>query len=92
MINSSNLLKDNYYIQKLSTGCKNIDDCINGGISLQGITELSGESSAGKTQFALQLLLQVFNYVISVNFQLKKVEIMVIHFLFQQRMIFQLLD
>nr|XP_018906544.1 PREDICTED: DNA repair protein XRCC3-like [Bemisia tabaci]XP_018906545.1 PREDICTED: DNA repair protein XRCC3-like [Bemisia tabaci] len=43
----------------LSTGCDQIDLILNGGIPLQGITELSGESSCGKTQLCLQLCLTV---------------------------------
>lgn len=53
------LLHDYYYSRKLSTGCSDIDSCLDGGIPIQGITELSGESSSGKTQLGLQLLLQV---------------------------------
>lgn len=36
-----------------------LDNLLKGGIPLVGITELSGESSAGKTQISLQLCLCV---------------------------------
>jgi predicted ATP-dependent serine protease len=35
---------------RLSTGCENIDQCLGGGVLPRGITEISGEASAGKTQ------------------------------------------
>jgi DNA-repair protein XRCC3 len=43
----------------VSLGCAHIDSAINGGLRAEGITEFSGESSSGKTQVVLQLLLQV---------------------------------
>ena len=40
----------------LSTGCSEIDACLKGGFRVSsGITEVSGKSSSGKTQFCLQL-------------------------------------
>ncbi|NXL87639.1 XRCC3 protein, partial [Alectura lathami] len=45
--------------QKLSLGCPVLDSLLRGGIPLVGITELAGESSAGKTQIGLQLCLCV---------------------------------
>ncbi|KAM6335618.1 DNA repair protein XRCC3 isoform 2-T2 [Podargus strigoides] len=45
--------------QKLSLGCSVLDNLLKGGIPLVGITELAGESSAGKTQIGLQLCLCV---------------------------------
>ncbi|NXJ04337.1 XRCC3 protein, partial [Odontophorus gujanensis] len=45
--------------QRLSLGCSVLDDLLKGGIPLVGITELAGESSAGKTQIGLQLCLCV---------------------------------
>ncbi|XP_063015935.1 DNA repair protein XRCC3 isoform X2 [Melospiza melodia melodia] len=45
--------------QKLSLGCAVLDSLLKGGIPLVGITELAGESSAGKTQLGLQLCLCV---------------------------------
>ncbi|KAH1171485.1 hypothetical protein KIL84_007103 [Mauremys mutica] len=45
--------------QKLSLGCSVLDSLLRGGIPVVGITELAGESSAGKTQISLQLCLSV---------------------------------
>ncbi|NXU74822.1 XRCC3 protein, partial [Oreotrochilus melanogaster] len=45
--------------QKLSLGCSVLNNLLKGGIPLVGITELAGESSAGKTQISLQLCLCV---------------------------------
>ncbi|KAM8921743.1 DNA repair protein XRCC3 [Pelodytes ibericus] len=45
--------------QKLSLGCKVLDRLLKGGIPPVGITEVAGESSAGKTQIGLQLCLSV---------------------------------
>uniref|UniRef100_A0A493TY92 DNA repair protein n=1 Tax=Anas platyrhynchos platyrhynchos TaxID=8840 RepID=A0A493TY92_ANAPP len=45
--------------QKLSLGCSVLDNLLKGGIPMVGITELAGESSAGKTQISLQLCLCV---------------------------------
>ncbi|XP_015273279.1 PREDICTED: DNA repair protein XRCC3 [Gekko japonicus] len=45
--------------QKLSLGCPVLDGLLRGGIPLTGITEIAGESSAGKTQIGLQLCLSV---------------------------------
>lgn len=44
---------------KLSFACPVLDDLLSGGLPLHGITELAGESAAGKTQFGLQLSLSV---------------------------------
>ena len=45
---------------KLSTGDKELDDWLEGGLSSSGsIVEISGESGTGKSQFALQLCLSV---------------------------------
>ncbi|XP_023561464.1 DNA repair protein XRCC3 isoform X2 [Octodon degus] len=45
--------------QRLSLGCPRLDRLLGGGLPLDGITELAGRSSAGKTQLALQLCLAV---------------------------------
>ncbi|NXY82902.1 XRCC3 protein, partial [Alcedo cyanopectus] len=45
--------------QKLSLGCPVLNALLKGGIPLEGITEVAGESSAGKTQLSLQLCLCV---------------------------------
>ncbi|KAF3703293.1 DNA repair protein XRCC3 X-ray repair cross-complementing protein 3 [Channa argus] len=44
---------------KLSLGCRILDQLLRGGLPVVGVTELSGESGAGKTQLALQLCLSV---------------------------------
>lgn len=41
----------------ISTGCNIMDRFLGGGIPVRGITEISGESSSGKTQICLQLSL-----------------------------------
>uniref|UniRef100_A0A336L9F2 CSON006492 protein n=1 Tax=Culicoides sonorensis TaxID=179676 RepID=A0A336L9F2_CULSO len=44
---------------KLSFQVKSIDTLLNGGLSLKGITEISGESGCGKTQLCMFLCLTV---------------------------------
>ncbi|XP_068198553.1 DNA repair protein XRCC3 [Antennarius striatus] len=44
---------------RLSLGCPVLDELLRGGLLVGGVTELSGESGAGKTQLALQLCLSV---------------------------------
>ncbi|KAM6954218.1 DNA repair protein XRCC3 [Aplochiton taeniatus] len=44
---------------RLTLACPVLDDLLRGGLPLNGITELAGESGAGKTQFGLQLCLSV---------------------------------
>ncbi|KAH0620333.1 hypothetical protein JD844_020632 [Phrynosoma platyrhinos] len=53
------LFQDKKQHKKLSLGCPVLDGLLKGGIPLTGITEIAGESSAGKTQIALQLTLSV---------------------------------
>lgn len=48
---------------KLKTGCPTIDNLLKGGIIFPGITEISGESASGKTQFCMQLCLCVQNAI-----------------------------
>ncbi|GLH12837.1 DNA repair protein Rad51 homolog [Gryllus bimaculatus] len=43
----------------LTTGCKVLDEELGGGFARRGITEVSGESGAGKTQLCLQAALSV---------------------------------
>ncbi|XP_043930439.1 DNA repair protein XRCC3 isoform X1 [Protopterus annectens] len=45
--------------QRLSLGCPVLNSFLKGGIPLMGVTELSGESAAGKTQLSMQLCLSV---------------------------------
>lgn len=45
--------------RRLSLGCPVLDGLLRGGLPLDGITELAGRSSVGKTQLALQLCLAV---------------------------------
>jgi RecA/RadA recombinase len=40
-----------------TTGCNGVDSFLGGGIPMQGLTEICGESGAGKTQMCMQLLL-----------------------------------
>ena len=49
----------NYQIHRLSLGCPRLDSFLQGGILLRGITEITGESAAGKTQLCIQLCLSV---------------------------------
>ncbi|XP_019965786.2 DNA repair protein XRCC3 [Paralichthys olivaceus] len=44
---------------RLTVGCPMLDELLRGGLPVGGVTELSGESGAGKTQLALQLCLCV---------------------------------
>ncbi|XP_054474643.1 DNA repair protein XRCC3 [Anoplopoma fimbria] len=44
---------------RLSVGCPVLDELLRGGLPVGGVTELSGESGAGKTQLGLQLCLSV---------------------------------
>jgi DNA-repair protein XRCC3 len=44
--------------RRLSLGCAVLDGCTGGGLPLQGVTEVSGEAGAGKTQLAMSLVLQ----------------------------------
>ncbi|XP_061602876.1 DNA repair protein XRCC3 [Cololabis saira] len=46
-------------VLRLSVGCPVLDRLLRGGLPVGGVTELSGESGAGKTQLALQLCLSV---------------------------------
>ncbi|XP_067151147.1 DNA repair protein XRCC3 isoform X2 [Apteryx mantelli] len=63
MLTALQLYQDKHHLtsqhQKLSLGCSVLDNLLKGGIPLVGITELAGESSAGKTQISLQLCLCV---------------------------------
>lgn len=41
----------------ITTGCQNLDALLGGGVAVRGITEVTGQSGSGKTQFTLQLSL-----------------------------------
>uniref|UniRef100_UPI0037E9AB16 DNA repair protein XRCC3 n=1 Tax=Semicossyphus pulcher TaxID=241346 RepID=UPI0037E9AB16 len=53
------LLRGGQSSLRLSVGCPVLDELLRGGLPVGGVTELSGESGAGKTQLALQLCLSV---------------------------------
>jgi len=46
-------------INQISTGCKSLDELLEGGIETKAITELIGEFGAGKTQLCHQLCVMV---------------------------------
>ncbi|XP_044293156.1 DNA repair protein XRCC3 [Varanus komodoensis] len=50
---------ENHGSTRLSLGCPVLNTFLRGGIPLTGITEIAGESSAGKTQIGLQLCISV---------------------------------
>ena len=51
--------REDLAMRRLTTGCSSIDQVLAGGILSRGVTEIAGESGAGKTQFCLQLCLTV---------------------------------
>ena len=55
---ASALLDEPTTQRRLSLGCPVLDAALGGGLDHHGITEIAGEAGAGKTQLALQLLLQ----------------------------------
>ncbi|XP_047328032.1 DNA repair protein XRCC3 homolog [Impatiens glandulifera] len=52
-----NLIQSHRITQKCTTGCPILDRFLAGGLSCNSLTELVGESSSGKTQICLQLLI-----------------------------------
>ncbi|CAG9771330.1 unnamed protein product [Ceutorhynchus assimilis] len=63
---SEEILKDKFITadqikpcDRISTGCENIDKILLGGLPVNGITEIYGCSGVGKTQFCLQLALNI---------------------------------
>jgi len=50
---------DPRHARRLSTGCPRLDACLGGGIDTHGMTEIAGAAGSGKTQLALQCMLQV---------------------------------
>lgn len=53
------LASDPIHNRLLSTGCAMLDGTLGGGLDAHGLTELAGAAGAGKTQLALQCMLQV---------------------------------
>jgi RecA/RadA recombinase len=59
ILNCSTLLQRTRELASvLSTGSNVLDFALNGGFKTRCVSEIAGESSAGKTQFAVQLLIQ----------------------------------
>ena len=52
------LLHDPRHTRKLTTGCAVLDETLGGGIDARGLVEIAGTAGSGKTQLALQLMLQ----------------------------------
>jgi len=59
LYNSTTQGQGSFKGHRLTLGCQVLDGFLRGGILRQGITEVTGESSSGKTQFCLQLCLTV---------------------------------
>jgi len=53
----NNVIGKDLQSYKLSTGCKEIDTILNGGLVYPGVNEICGESASGKTQLCMQLCL-----------------------------------
>lgn len=53
------ILMSNKRWKRVSTGCRQVDRLLSGGVPCRGITELAGQSGSGKTQLCLQLALTV---------------------------------
>lgn len=58
-VSAIDLLKKEEKKQKITTGSKQLDDLLGGGIFTKEITEISGEFAAGKTQLCFQLTTNV---------------------------------
>ena len=58
-ITAMDLLKEYRNKRRLTTGSLNLDEILNGGIPTGSITEIIGEFSAGKSQLAFQLCVNV---------------------------------
>ena len=56
-LRSASSLLGTPHCRRLSFGCEHLDACT-GGVDAAGITEIAGEAGTGKTQLALQLMLQ----------------------------------
>lgn len=63
-------------IVRLTTGCRELDKILGGGIETGSLTEISGESSTGKTQLChtlavtcqVKFLLSLRNNILQFNF------------------------
>ncbi|MCL2135576.1 MAG: DNA repair and recombination protein RadA [Candidatus Bathyarchaeota archaeon] len=58
-IRADQLLKQRQNVARLTTGCKSIDELIDGGLETQTITEFYGEYGSGKSQVCHQLCVNV---------------------------------
>ncbi|MBI2184940.1 MAG: DNA repair and recombination protein RadA [Thaumarchaeota archaeon] len=58
-VSASDLYKKRQAVERVTTGCKNLDDLLAGGIETQAITEFYGEFGSGKTQLCHTLCVMV---------------------------------
>lgn len=58
-VTATEIYKKRQAIERISTGSKNLDELLNGGIETQAITELYGEYGTGKTQICHTLCVMV---------------------------------
>jgi DNA repair protein RadA len=58
-ISASELYKKRQSIERITTGCRNLDDLLAGGIETQAMTEFYGEFGSGKTQICHTLCVTV---------------------------------
>jgi DNA repair protein RadA len=58
-VKASEIYKKRQQIQRISTGSKNLDDLLSGGIETQAVTEFYGEFGSGKTQICHTLCVMV---------------------------------
>jgi len=58
-VSASEIYKRRLNIDKITTGTKNLDDLLNGGIESQAVTEFYGEYGSGKTQLCHTLCIMV---------------------------------
>ena len=54
-LDANDLLEKRKTVKWITTGSKELDKLLGGGIETQSITEFAGEFSSGKTQLALQI-------------------------------------
>lgn len=58
-VSATELYKKRQSVERITTGCKNLDDLLAGGIETQAITEFYGEFGSGKTQLCHTLCVTV---------------------------------